>query len=144
MQNTSPGPEGKEREGRRGEGKQRTEYECRHFPGWPIVCMVSSLGEVETCLTEPTSPGVCRTPFTASGAQPLTTLSAIRGRGAAPPAALAETASALWLLPQTQGFSWMECPAGKPFCLQSAVLEFKRTSLCDLDEAESNSLYSKL
>ena len=105
--------------------------------------MVSSLGEVETRLTEPTSLGVCRPPSTAAGAQPLTTLSATRGRGAVPPAALAEAASVLWLLPQTQA-SWMECPAGKPFCLQSAVLEFKRTSLCDLDEAESNSLYSKL
>jgi len=42
MQNTSPGPEGKEREGRRGEGRRRTEYEYRHFPGWPIVWMVSA------------------------------------------------------------------------------------------------------
>ena len=25
------------------EGRQRTEYECRHFPGWPIVCRVSVL-----------------------------------------------------------------------------------------------------
>lgn len=31
MQNTSPGPEGKKREGKTGKGRQRTEYECRHF-----------------------------------------------------------------------------------------------------------------
>lgn len=45
MQNTSPGPEGKEREGRSGEGRQRTEYEWRHFPPWPIVYSVSALQE---------------------------------------------------------------------------------------------------
>lgn len=50
MQNTSPGPEGKEREGRR-KRRQRTEYECRHFPRWPIVCRVSVL-ETGTCLAE--------------------------------------------------------------------------------------------
>lgn len=87
------------------------------LPGLAYCLHGFSLGEVETRLTEPTSPGVCRTPSTAAGAQPLTTLSAIRGRGAAPPAGLVETASALWLLPQTQAFSWMEYPAGKPFCL---------------------------
>lgn len=43
MQNTSPGPEGKEREGKRRKGRQRIEYECRHFPRWPIVCRVSAL-----------------------------------------------------------------------------------------------------
>lgn len=43
MQNTSPGPEGKEREGKRGKARQRAEYECRHFLSWPIVCMGSAL-----------------------------------------------------------------------------------------------------
>ena len=62
------------------------------LPGLAYCLDGFSLGEVETRLTETMSPGVCRTPSTAAGAHPLTTLSAIGGRGAAPPVGLAETA----------------------------------------------------
>lgn len=152
MQNTSPGPEGKEREGRRGEGRRRTEYECRHFPGWPIVCTVSASEKWRHASQSPQAL-VLQNPFhSCRGSSTHNTL-CDKGSGCCAPSraggncplhlgrpAWASCCGSLL----KRSFSWMEYPAGKPFCLQSAVLEFKLTSLCDLDEAGSNSLYSKL
>lgn len=162
MQNTSPGPEGK-----RGRGRQRTEYECRHF----------RVGLLSACL-QPWRRGAqaqargWQSPFCRpAGARPLT--DETRGPAGQRPGGRAIHTAGWWkaalctpllgklseggltpgggggpsgwvCLPAPRPFPSMECPAGNPSCLRFVILALKITSLYDSDEAESNSLYSKL
>lgn len=79
MQNTSPGPEGKEREGKRGKEGRGLNMNADTSPSWPIVCRVSVL-ETGDMPHRADKLGVYRAPSAGwQGPRPFTTLYETRG-----------------------------------------------------------------
>ena len=110
-----------------------------------------SLGEVETHLTEPTSLVFAESLLQLLRPWPFETLYGIRERrcsipeqGWQKPPSAPRKARLLWLPPCIQAFSCMAWSAGNSSCPWSVIIQFKITSLYNLDEVESNSLHSKL